>query len=343
MPTVSVIVPTYNRATWLPETVNSILEQSHPPLEVLVIDDGSSDNTAEVCAAFPSSVRYVRQENAGVSAARNRGMREAKGEWIAFADSDDPWEPTKLEIQLKAMEAIPHAEWSITGCSVIDLEGRKVPGTQSWGRVFAVFDGGKVDPDQHFVSCLEKKEIKMRTEAHLVYAGDAFGLLFLGNVVLPSSVLMRRGLFERIGGFDESFRVAEETEYFHRLAATAPLAIVMTPLTRYRVGHAVSLISSANMVRLIENAIMSSERAIKLRSHLSDAEKKAITSGRSKLLFRLAYTRLTILDKVGARTAIRKAWEQEATLDGASFGIYLATYLPGALLRLFRNIRRGTS
>ena len=111
MSTVSVIIPTYNRANWLPETVATILNQTQPPLEVLIVDDGSTDDTAAVCAAFPETVRHIRQQNAGVSAARNRGMREAKGEWIAFADSDDPWEPTKLEVQLNVLETLPETEW----------------------------------------------------------------------------------------------------------------------------------------------------------------------------------------------------------------------------------------
>ncbi len=205
MPTVSVIIPTYNRASLLPETVASILNQTQPPLEVLVVDDGSTDDTAAVCATFPDTVRYIRQNNAGVSAARNRGTCEAKGEWIAFADSDDPWELTKLEVQLKIMELLPEAEWSISGCNVIDLEGRMVPGTQSWSRVFAAFNGGAVKPDQYFTNWLNKTEIMVGSEKHPVYWGDAFGMLFLGNIVLPSSVLMRKELANRGGGLMNSF------------------------------------------------------------------------------------------------------------------------------------------
>jgi len=339
MSTVSVIIPTYNRANWLPETVASILNQTQPPLEILIIDDGSTDDSAAVCATFPETVRYIRQQNAGVSAARNRGMREAKGKWIAFADSDDPWEPTKLEVQLKVMEVVPEAKWSITGCTVIDLEGRSVQGTQSWSRVFAAFKGGAIDPDQHFANWLKKTEIAVGAERHQVYWGDSYGLLFLGNVVLPSSALILKELANRVGGFDETFRLAEETEFFHRVSASAPVAIVMSSLAHYRIGQAISLISPVNMVRIVENALVSLDRAVQLRGTLSGQERSAFNAGRKLLLSRLAYTRLTNFDRAGARSALKMAWKQGATWDTQSLGIFIVTFLPVPVLQCLQAIK----
>ncbi len=111
-PTVSVVIPSYNRAGWLPAAVGSVLAQTHPATEILIVDDGSTDNSAEVCAAFPAPVRYIRQQNAGVSAARNRGMREATGEFIALLDSDDLWLPEKLAVQL-ALHAGSARSWLV--------------------------------------------------------------------------------------------------------------------------------------------------------------------------------------------------------------------------------------
>ena len=125
---VSVIVPTYNRADLIGLTLRSVLAQSVAPVEIIVVDDGSRDNTAEVVATFGDAVRYVTQPNAGVAAARNHGARLAAGDYLAFTDSDDLWHPLKLEAQLAAVGATPAAQWSVTGCDVIDTAGKPWPG-----------------------------------------------------------------------------------------------------------------------------------------------------------------------------------------------------------------------
>jgi glycosyltransferase involved in cell wall biosynthesis len=99
-----VVIPCYNAARFLGETLASVLGQTAPPAEVIVVDDGSQDESAAVAVAFGPPVRVVRQENQGECAARNRGIDEARGDWIAFLDADDVWEPRKLELQLRALE-----------------------------------------------------------------------------------------------------------------------------------------------------------------------------------------------------------------------------------------------
>jgi glycosyltransferase involved in cell wall biosynthesis len=100
---VSVIIPAYNAAATLPETLASVLAQRAVDLDVVVVDDGSTDGTGEVAAQLGAPVRVIRQENAGVGAARNRGVDVARGRWVAFIDSDDLWEPDKLRLQVAAM------------------------------------------------------------------------------------------------------------------------------------------------------------------------------------------------------------------------------------------------
>lgn len=100
-PVISVIIPAYNSAPWISETIRSVLDQSLMPCEVLVVDDGSTDGTAEVVSTFPAPVRVMRQQNAGPAAARNLGASLAKGDWFAFLDADDFWLPSKLEKQME--------------------------------------------------------------------------------------------------------------------------------------------------------------------------------------------------------------------------------------------------
>lgn len=101
---ISVVIPCYNAAPWLRQTLDSVLSQTCPPHEVIVVDDGSTDESARIAGGFGSPVRVIQQENQGESVARNRGIEEASGDWIAFLDADDVWEPMKLEMQVKLLE-----------------------------------------------------------------------------------------------------------------------------------------------------------------------------------------------------------------------------------------------
>lgn len=109
-PDISVIIPAYNSERYLAEALESVLAQSPSPAEVIVVDDGSSDSTPAIARGFGAPVRYIVQANAGGGAARNRGVAEARGAWLAFLDSDDLWAPDKLALQMSALEAEPEAE-----------------------------------------------------------------------------------------------------------------------------------------------------------------------------------------------------------------------------------------
>ncbi len=340
MPSVSVVIPTYNRARWLPETVESVLQQTCRPLEVLIVDDGSTDETEAVCASFPEPVRYLRQANAGVAAARNLGLRHAQGKWIAFGDSDDLWEPHKLAVQLAAFEVHPDARWSITDCTVIALDGTPLPEPQGFRRVFPVFADLAVTPDELFAKFLTGGSTTVGGQRHAVYSGDAFALLFHGNVGLPSSVVMHRSLVQEAGTFDERFRVAEETEYFHRLAAVSPVVVVMSSLVRYRVGQAVSLVSSTNTTKLVENALTSLNQATRLRGALSETERRAYRSGHRRLLLTLAYAHLSVYESRAARAAVVRAWRAHALAGMSSLAVYAGSFLPVSLLRGVHALKR---
>jgi glycosyltransferase involved in cell wall biosynthesis len=341
IPTVSVILPTYNRASWLPQTVASLLQQTQPPLEVLIVDDGSTDDTAAVCRSFPEPVRYLRQENAGVSAARNRGIAEARGEWIALADSDDLWVPGKLEIQLAALAAARETRWCASGCEVIGTDDEPIAGRQGFERVFAVFDGRGETPETFFDRWLMRDEIEVAGRTHTCFHGDFFELLFHGNVVLPSSALIHRELFAEAGYFDEGFRVAEETEFFHRAAIHRAGVMVMSPLVRYRVAQAGSLTNPANTPRLMHNALASLDRAAALRGGLSTSERSAYEQGRRRLLGELAYAELSLLNRAGARAALASAWQAGAGKTPRTLALYAASLLPVAALRGLHRIKRG--
>lgn len=338
MGTVSVVVPTYNRAELLRQTLQSILAQTVPALEVIVVDDGSTDHTGQACAGFGDSIRYVRQSNQGLPMARNAGIEAARGEWIAFCDSDDLWRPRKLEVQIAALESTG-AVWSITDFGLIASDGERLGNEgNSFSQAFALFEESNFTPAEHFGRWLESRTISVKSGNITIYTGDAFGMLFEGNFVLPSTAIVARKLLDRAGGFDRTFR-AEETEFFHRIAAYGKVAIVMQQLTDYRIGHP-SLIKG-DAVPFIEDALRSHELAAALRSALTATERAAYRKGRRQLLIRLAYARLSSLDRGGARRALFDGLREGRILSPRSTAIMLVSLLPDAALRSLHWAKRA--
>jgi L-malate glycosyltransferase len=338
-PTVSVVIPTFNRAAWLSETVASVLAQTISPLEIIIVDDGSTDGTGELCRSFPDPVRYLYQENAGVAAARNRGAAEAKGEWLAFLDSDDLWTPDKLEVQLTAV-ARTGVEWSITGCELMDLGGHTLTGPQGFERAFPLFGELDITADAFFREHFQSTTISAADRLHRVYHGEGFVPLFYGNFASPATALIHADLFSRSGGFDKAFLYAEETEYFHRLAATAPMAVVTTPLLRWRVGQTVSLVSPPNVEALIRNAMRSLDQAAALGAPLDSRARTAYLAGRRSLLTRLAAWQIMVLDTKGAREALREARRAGARPSIRNTALRVAARVPVPLLRRVHAVRQ---
>lgn len=335
---VTVVVPTYNRAHFIEETVRSILAQSLPPFEVIIVDDGSTDDTADVCARFQEPVRYLRRQNEGAAAARNAGIQAAAGDWIAFCDSDDVWQRRKLERQMAAL-AVTRAGWSFTGFGVIDPDGRPVRTQQSgFAQAFEVLAQNGISPPEHFARWLDLKQINSTSEAMTIYHGDAFGMLFLGNVALTSTSVFSREVIDRAGLFDQTYWRAEDTEFFHRVSAHAEVAIVMEPLVDYRVGH--PSIMTGEPTPFIEYTLRSIREASLRRPNLTAAERSAFEEGRRQLRMRLAYARLASLDGRGARKALSEAWSEDRVFSLRSAAIMIASFLPKTVLRGLHRLKR---
>jgi GT2 family glycosyltransferase len=338
MQKVSVIIPTYNRAQLLQEAVASALKQTSPVHEIIIVDDGSTDETAKVVSSMPSPVCYIHQQNSGLSAARNRGAAIATGEYLAFLDSDDLWEPEKLEIQLAVLQSYNDIRWCVTNCVIIDFDGTVSRHRLGFEGLFSMFADIGISAHTFFAQSLEKVTVEVGGEAIPAFVGDMFGPLFHGNFCSPVSLLIHRELWDHMGGFDELFQVAEETEFFHRLAGMAPGAIVMTPLIRVRQGHD-SIISSKNTIRLIRNALVSIDRAAERRKKLTAGEQVAFVEGKQRLLERLAWAHLTNLDGKETRKVISSIspssrWRLRIVM------IYLASFFPSPILHLLHQSKR---
>jgi len=196
-PLVSVVIPSFNHAKYVVEAVDSVLAQTNCRVEVIVVDDGSSDNTREVLASYGDRIRYIYQENKGLPGARNTGIKAATGEWVAVLDSDDYWHPQKTERQLQAAEQHPEAD--IIGSPSGDLE---LPA-----------------------------EIPPNPPTRWLGVRD----FLLVAPTSASSTMIRRRCFDEVGLFDETLRSAEDRDMWLRLAARFKVLQVVMSCWHYRV------------------------------------------------------------------------------------------------------------
>lgn len=200
-PTISVVVPAYNAERFVAEAIGSVLEQSVPATECVVVDDGSRDGTAELVEKFGPPVRLVRQENRGVSGARNRGVAESQGNFLAFLDADDTWQRQRLERQVDALTASPAHDAVVCATRVVDAQGVEL---------------GTIVPDA-----------RLTAERLLLWQAT--------TVSVSSNLLVSREAFEEIGGFDESLSTSADWALTFRLIERGPLLTVDEPLVTYRV------------------------------------------------------------------------------------------------------------
>jgi glycosyltransferase involved in cell wall biosynthesis len=198
---VSAIIPTYNCAHLLPQAIESAIHQSHRLREIIVVDDGSTDNTEECVRPFLSQIRYVKQENRGLAGARNRGIRESTTEFIAFLDADDVWLFEKTEKQLSAFRSSPDAALAFTDARVLSPSGKTMP----------TFMNGKGARE-----------------------GYVFDVLLRSSFILPSTAMIRRSCLEDVGLFDEGLLCVEDLDLWLRISRKYPVKMVAEPLAVWR-------------------------------------------------------------------------------------------------------------
>ncbi|MBT3182847.1 MAG: glycosyltransferase [Deltaproteobacteria bacterium] len=214
-PSVSVIIPTYNRAEFLREAIDSVLMQSMRDFELIIVDDGSVDSISDVVNSFNDSrLAYVRQVRGGVSSARNLGVLKSSARLIAFLDSDDTWLPEKLSTQVDCF--LSHPDVAI--CQTEEI----------WIR-----SGRRVNP----------------MNKHKKYSGWIFEKCLPLCIISPSAVMMKRDVFDELGGFDESLPACEDYDLWLRATLRYPITTLANPLTVKRGGHADQLSSEWGLDR----------------------------------------------------------------------------------------------
>jgi len=215
MSTISVVIPTYNYGGFIGEALRSVFEQTVTPMEIVVVDDGSTDDTGAVVASFGERVKYVRQANAGVSAARNRGVDETSGELIAFVDADDIIQPQFLEAML--------AEFSRDqGVGLVHC-GTRLFDSETGDTLSFDLDGGAEGVADNL----------------LLWEGPGFPA--------PGLVMVKRTAFMEVDGFDTRQKVGEDWDFCYRVARKYKVAFVPEPLVNYRIHRAAAHYNLENM------------------------------------------------------------------------------------------------
>jgi glycosyltransferase involved in cell wall biosynthesis len=219
-PLVSVVIPCYNAERYIAATIRSVLAQDVEGMEVIVVDDGSRDGSVDLVRATFPQVRVVTQANAGVAAARNHGLRLARGAWVAFVDADDIWLPGKLQAQFKEMAEVPGCRMSYTAWQVWHCQ--------------------EPEPDPAYLADVAERADDSRWRGA---SGWIYPQLLLDCVVWTSTVLGERSLFEEVGGFDENLRVGEDYDLWLRISRVTPIHRVARPYALYRM-HPTSITRS---------------------------------------------------------------------------------------------------
>jgi glycosyltransferase involved in cell wall biosynthesis len=239
MPAVSVIIPTFNRALKTARAISSVLHQRFTDMEIVVVDDGSSDQTESMLHRFKDRIRYVVHENnRGVSAARNTGIEASTAPLIAFLDSDDYWLPDKLGVQTAFFQQNPHA-------NICQTE-------ETWIR-----NGRQVNPGKR----------------HLKPSGDVFEPSLVLCLVSPSAVMLKRALLEEVGLFDETLPACEDYDLWLRIACRYPIFLIRQSLVVKEGGHSDQLSARfSGMDRFRIKALVKLLR----ESPLDERQKKAV-------------------------------------------------------------------
>ena len=327
---ISVVIPAYNAAKTVEAAVRSMLAQSLPPAEIIVVDDGSTDDTPRVLSSLGDAVRVVRQANGGLAAARTTGIREATGDLIAWLDADDEALPFRLEVQAAVMGAEPDV---VLVASDFDAFGGESAETRGARRMY----GALAEP-----GALERllgpvKRVTVTGRDWMYHRGDARPGLLFGNFLHPPSVMMRREAVERVGPLNGSFAVSEDWLYFLDLSAIGHVAFVDEPLVRYRKSKGQMTSMARNGKNLALNNLHSFEFVLAQHPELRAARRAQVDHA-------LAVRHLFVADTVAEREPWLAARHVGAAMryggpPGDVLKIVAKILLPGAVLRGIRRLR----
>jgi glycosyltransferase involved in cell wall biosynthesis len=324
-PRISVIIPTYNCAAYLQQAVRSVLEQTYAAHEVIVVDDGSTDDTAAVIHPFGRGIRYVRTANGGAAAARNTGLELVSGDCVAFLDADDGWYPRKLEAQAMVLRTQPEVQAVCCDFGLVSERGEPLQ-PRYIKQKYRVFSAYRLDWPAMFPQRSRLETIVDETGGPaVVYHGDVRRALFLGNFVNTSSILLKRDAVDGVGRFTRGRRTQEDYEFWLKLAARGPLAFLDLPLLFFR-RRPNQLTSDDQKLRVAsDTADVVSAAAAEVRAVFGDAivNRRLGDRYRALAMAELGAGR----PPAEARATLKRAW-RESGPQASTLALYAWSCLP---------------
>jgi glycosyltransferase involved in cell wall biosynthesis len=311
---ISVVIPAYNAAQFLEETIQSIQAQTLSVAEIIVVNDGSCDNTSAIARAL--GVRVVDQENEGSSSARNRGAIEATQPWIAFADADDPWEPDKIERQWQSLERAPSAVFSFTDCSQFNE--------------FGVINKSVMhEVHRHFIQV----GVPLGDDSLLCDRSSLDRALLVHNIFCHSALIVKTDTV-RFLGYDQNLLGAEDYDFVLRLMRENVGTYVDVPLVHYR-RH--SMAQTSSIPKVWEGVAAVARRAIVKPHEYSSEASEHFTRTLAYYLFRCGFAHFRYGDQTQARNWLRQSFRERIT--GVALILYPLTYvLDNSFGRRFRDV-----
>ncbi len=303
MPEVSVVIPTYNSAQFLGEALQSIFSQTFDDYEIIVVNDGSTDDTESVVKLYINRIKYIYQENGGPAKARNRGIKESSSKYIAFLDADDIWLPSKLEKQVLMFRQRPELAMIFTAVLILRADG--------------------VSPSKY-----DKRKLLMK--------GNIARNIFLHSGVATPTVMVQKEIFDKIGLFEEDLRIGEDDNMWIRIAANHQIELIDEPLVKCRF-HPDSLTKDKR--KLLEDV----QTNIRLLSHRYEGVKEkiedAIPRKLSNVQFAMGYHFFEGQNHKEARRAFARGircyiWKWENYL------YLLLSFLPISVIHKLKMVKR---
>ncbi len=333
---ISVVIPAYNAAEFIVETVESVLCQSHDNFEVIVVDDGSKDHTHELVATtFGERIRLLKKPNGGVSSARNMGVAEASGDYIAFLDADDIWHPDKLLVQARALELFPES-----GVCYSDVAVSK---NRTRGLSYPVFRDHSWTYDDIFdgKALLRIEKEGARQGEYSLHSGDIFKYLMYNGMILPSASMIRRSLLEESKiAWDEADTYSEDSDYFMRLSMVTNFTYVDFPLITYRsVNTGERLSANRNNPFRIRGFLRSIEKNASAAGKRAQVNERWVRYCLSRSYRKLGYYYLSEIELKEAREPLLCALKHYSG-DFTLYPMYFASFFPARLFMILKLLKR---